>query len=71
MAMIREAIITTLAADGGAHITPLGYREQDERVVLAPFVPIGLPILTSGLAIFVGLRPPGSSGDTATVEAAK
>ena len=37
--MIREAIITTLAAGGGAHITPLGYREQDERVVLAPFVP--------------------------------
>ena len=26
-------------------------------VVLAPFVPIGLPILASGLAIFVGLRP--------------
>jgi hypothetical protein len=25
--------------------------------VLAPFVPIGLPILASGLAIFVGLRP--------------
>jgi predicted branched-subunit amino acid permease len=32
-------------------------------VVLAPFVPIGLPILASGLAIFVGVRPqrPGSS----------
>ena len=37
--MIREAIITTLAADGGAHITPLGFREDAGRVVLAPFVP--------------------------------
>ena len=37
-------------------------------VVLAPFVPLGLPILASGLAIFVGLRP---SGTTATAEATK
>ncbi len=37
--MIREAIVTTLAADGGAHITPLGFREEAGRVVLAPFVP--------------------------------
>jgi hypothetical protein len=40
-------------------------------VMLAPFVPIGLPILASGLAIFVGLRPTDSPGTTATVEAAK
>ena len=36
-----------IAAAGGALLS----------VVLAPFVPIGLPILASGLAIFVGLRP--------------
>lgn len=36
-----------IAAAGGAVLS----------VVLAPFVPIGLPILASGLAIFVGLRP--------------
>ena len=35
------------AAVGGALVS----------VVLAPFVPIGLPILASGLVIFVGLRP--------------
>jgi hypothetical protein len=39
------------AAAGGALIS----------VLLAPFVPIGLPILASGLAIFVGLRPIDSS----------
>jgi predicted branched-subunit amino acid permease len=26
-------------------------------VALAPFVPIGLPILAAGLAIFIGIRP--------------
>jgi predicted branched-subunit amino acid permease len=36
-----------LAAAGGALVS----------VALAPFVPIGLPILASGLVIFVGLRP--------------
>ena len=36
-----------IAAAGGALLS----------VLLAPFVPIGLPILASGLAIFVGLRP--------------
>jgi hypothetical protein len=46
------------AAAGGALIS----------VLLAPFVPIGLPILASGLAIFVGLRPTGTA---ATAEAAK
>ena len=35
------------AAVGGALVS----------VVLAPFLPIGLPILASGLVIFVGLRP--------------
>ncbi|MSR13472.1 MAG: DUF447 family protein [Gammaproteobacteria bacterium] len=37
--MIREAVITTIAANGAAHITPLGYRLNGEYVVLAPFVP--------------------------------
>ena len=37
--MIHEAVITTLRADGAAHITPLGYREVDGLVLLAPFVP--------------------------------
>ena len=37
--MIREAVITTAELDGTAHITPLGYRERDGQVILAPFVP--------------------------------
>lgn len=37
--MIREAIITTLSAAGLPHITPLGFREENDRVLLAPFVP--------------------------------
>lgn len=35
------------AAAGGAMLS----------VLLAPFLPVGLPILASGLAIFVGIRP--------------
>jgi uncharacterized protein len=37
--MIREAVICTLATDGQAHITPLGYRMRGTQVLLAPFVP--------------------------------
>jgi len=37
--------------------------------VFAPFVPIGLPILAAGLAIFVGLRPAASSDSASTNEA--
>lgn len=37
--MIREAVITTIDADGAAHITPLGYRLSNDYVLLAPFVP--------------------------------
>jgi hypothetical protein len=36
--VIREAVITTVA-DGVAHVTPLGYRERDGLVALAPFSP--------------------------------
>jgi predicted branched-subunit amino acid permease len=42
-----------IAAAGGALLS----------VVMAPFVPIGLPILASGLAIFVGLRPQNEQPD--------
>lgn len=37
--LIHEAVITTLSPTGGTHITPLGYRCEGSRVVLAPFVP--------------------------------
>ncbi len=36
--MINEAVVTTLTGTQ-VHITPLGYRKLDDRVVLAPFVP--------------------------------
>ncbi|MEI6630884.1 MAG: hypothetical protein WCO15_09350, partial [Actinomycetota bacterium] len=38
------------------------------EIGLWPFVPIGLPILASGLAIFVGLRPAVSSATTSATE---
>ncbi len=37
--MIFETIVTTQAADGSVHIVPLGIRNEDDRVVLAPFRP--------------------------------
>ena len=37
--MIYEAVIVTRNADSTAHIAPLGFRWQAERVVLAPFRP--------------------------------
>jgi len=36
---IREAVIATANADGSAHLTPLGYRQRGELVLLAPFHP--------------------------------
>lgn len=39
MPLIREAILTTLDADGLAHIAPLGLTIEGENVVLAPFHP--------------------------------
>lgn len=36
---IREAVISTLNDDASVHLTPLGFRERDEFVVLAPFHP--------------------------------
>ena len=37
--MILETIVTTLNADGGVHIAPMGIRVQDDQVVIAPFKP--------------------------------
>lgn len=37
--MIRETIITTLRADGAVHIAPMGIRDDEGQVVLAPFRP--------------------------------
>jgi hypothetical protein len=37
--MIHETIVTTLNADGSAHIAPMGIRMQDDRIIIAPFKP--------------------------------
>lgn len=37
--MIREAIVTTMAADDSVHIAPMGVHERGEYLVLAPFRP--------------------------------
>ncbi len=37
--MIREAVITSVSSAGQVHIAPMGFREVDGRVVLAPFRP--------------------------------
>ncbi|MBT8446619.1 MAG: DUF447 family protein [Gammaproteobacteria bacterium] len=37
--MIHEAVVVSRGADGAPHITPLGYRCEDEHIVLSPFVP--------------------------------
>lgn len=37
--MIRETIVTTLNADGSVHIAPMGIREEEELIVIAPFKP--------------------------------
>lgn len=37
--MIHETIVTTLAKDGGVHIAPMGIREQEGFIVIAPFRP--------------------------------
>lgn len=39
MPFIRESIVTTLNADGGAHLAPLGVIEEPPWLVLAPFRP--------------------------------
>jgi len=37
--VIYEGVVTTVAADGGAHVTPLGWRQDEAMIELAPFVP--------------------------------
>ena len=37
--MIRETIITTINSDGTVHIAPMGIREEDGLIVIAPFKP--------------------------------
>jgi hypothetical protein len=37
--MIRETIVTTAAPHGAVHIAPMGVRESEGRVILAPFRP--------------------------------
>jgi len=37
--MIRETIVTTVDAQGHVHIAPMGVREADGCVILAPFRP--------------------------------
>jgi hypothetical protein len=39
MPFIRESIVTTLDADGGAHVAPLGVIVEDPFLVIAPFRP--------------------------------
>ncbi len=38
-ALIREGVMTSLNADGSAHITPLGFRRNGAHIVVRPFVP--------------------------------
>jgi uncharacterized protein len=37
--MIYETVITTVNADGSAHIAPFGIRERDGMIIIAPFRP--------------------------------
>lgn len=37
--MIQEVIVTTIHKDGSAHIAPMGIRQQDNQIVIAPFKP--------------------------------
>jgi len=37
--MIHEGVITTLNADGSAHVSPMGFVRDADRVDIAPFVP--------------------------------
>ncbi len=39
MPMIRETVVTTVGADGGVHLAPLGIIADGEGFILAPFRP--------------------------------
>lgn len=66
MPMIREAIVTTIARSGAAHIAPLGLIEDGNLRILAPFrpsttldnlvsVPFAVASYTDDPLIFAGL----------------
>lgn len=50
--MIREVIVTTVNREGSVHIAPMGVREEEGRVILAPFRPSTTldNVLTTGCA---------------------
>ncbi|MGH6860762.1 MAG: DUF447 domain-containing protein [Phyllobacterium sp.] len=65
MSYIRETIITTVDADGIAHIAPLGIIQQDDGWIIAPFrpsktlenlavVPFAIANYTDDMRIFAG-----------------
>ena len=39
--MIWECVVTSLSADGRTHIAPMGVREDDGYIIVAPFRPSG------------------------------
>ncbi|MGE0485819.1 MAG: DUF447 domain-containing protein [Gammaproteobacteria bacterium] len=39
MPLIHEGVIVTSGADGGAHVTPMGFRRQGDIIEIAPFAP--------------------------------
>ena len=51
--MIFETIITTQSAEGRVHIAPMGIREEDNWVILAPFKPSTTldNVIASGCAV--------------------
>lgn len=66
MAMIREAIVTTVDRDGKAHLAPLGLIEEGDGWIVAPFrpsttldnllsVPFAVANYTDDARIFAGL----------------
>lgn len=78
--MIREAIVTTCNSRGEPHVAPMGYREEEDRVVLAPFRPSGtldnleatgraVVNLTDNVAIFAGCLTGRPDWDTVAAEA--
>jgi hypothetical protein len=65
MALIREAIVTTVNARGEAHLAPLGLIAEGERWILAPFhpsttlenlrqAPFAVANLTDDVRVFAG-----------------
>lgn len=51
--MIHETVVTTRTAEGKTHIAPMGVRQDDGAVILAPFRPSGTldNLLRDGVAV--------------------